>query len=191
LSLSGFASYNCSAIPAQHELATVLLRVVVIILLPLLLQGKADRTRSHADTLQISSINMKYLHSSLNEETHVILGSPQVFSVNSIYRTKPLFHARVVPQGRLGRTTAASLSAPPPPTRSHRSAPPEVRASARTAAARLYSSHPPSSSIVASSSISISGHAPPAAQVDAGGQIRLTHDRNYRPPTGRRLHRCW
>ena len=71
-SLSGLASYICAAIPVQHLLATAFLRVVVIILLPLSLTGKADRTRSHADSLQISSIKMKYLHALVTESCYYV-----------------------------------------------------------------------------------------------------------------------
>lgn len=71
-SLSGFASYICAAIPVQHELATALMRVVVIILLPLLLRGKADRRSCHADTLQTSSIKMKYLHALVTKSCNYV-----------------------------------------------------------------------------------------------------------------------
>uniref|UniRef100_A0A0A8Z072 Uncharacterized protein n=1 Tax=Arundo donax TaxID=35708 RepID=A0A0A8Z072_ARUDO len=69
-SLREFASYIRPSMPTQHEAATLLMRVVVIILLRLLFVGNAHFTCSHAGLLQISSIMMKYLLSSkysLNE----------------------------------------------------------------------------------------------------------------------------
>jgi hypothetical protein len=46
----------------QHDVATLVILVVVIILLFRLFSGRADLTSSHACVLQISSTMTKYLH---------------------------------------------------------------------------------------------------------------------------------
>ena len=46
----------------QHDVATLVILVVVIILLFKLFSGRADLISSHACVLHISSTMMKYLH---------------------------------------------------------------------------------------------------------------------------------
>jgi hypothetical protein len=49
------------ALPELHALATVSIRVVTMILLPLLFSGTLDWIASHARAVQTSSMTMRYL----------------------------------------------------------------------------------------------------------------------------------